>query len=62
MSFKLLKKKIVRGGIARDKASAGAASKRARQFRRCGCRKPPEEAAGQAGVIVNDDAPRDHAD
>jgi hypothetical protein len=63
MSFKLLKKKMMRDGIARAKASGlRAASKRAHKFRgrrRC---KPSEEAAGQARVIVNDDPPTCHAD
>jgi hypothetical protein len=32
---------------------------RARKFRGCRSRKPPEKAAGQARMIVNDDTPAD---
>jgi hypothetical protein len=59
MSFKLQKRKSRETESAQS--SAGTASKCVRKFRRCGGRKPPEEAAGQAGVIVDDDAPASHA-
>jgi hypothetical protein len=44
-----------------EKRSESAASKRARKFRRCRRRKAAEKAAGQASVIVNDDAPMSRA-